>query len=377
MNRRTTKPTKWHVRPAKTQISPVWSESSLCAQYLVKGQCFVMRTTKTLVRLGWSESSLDAQVILLVLSCSGSNLVETGYSKIYKLTCASSEDSYHKAHISFCWFCRAAAHIIMDIRPVCSESSLSTWRRFGSLATSEARSEYWSDWVSADMFGLNGIHHWCSVLTGKFKISNNCISFIFEYKYQVWVCVFFVWTRGTKLFDFADAFRFARLLLIRHVQIRKRPIFKTFGDGMWEKKSITDVQCRQENSNPQVHRSSEKLGKPRFLLERWTLGLGFPCHHWTPMMDSILPSASKSSGDDSTLAALVWEKILYLSTWRLSYAASSKICLWSADQFLSSNLFIYAYRNYRWNLIACSFWHNVWKKKISSQNLRMHLEKWH
>ena len=33
---RTTKSTKWHVRPAKTQISmgihPVWSESSLCAK---------------------------------------------------------------------------------------------------------------------------------------------------------------------------------------------------------------------------------------------------------------------------------------------------------------------------------------------------------
>ena len=35
-SRSTTKPTKWPVRPAKTQISlgihPVWSESSLCAQ---------------------------------------------------------------------------------------------------------------------------------------------------------------------------------------------------------------------------------------------------------------------------------------------------------------------------------------------------------
>ena len=35
-----TKPTKWHVRPAKTQISlgirPVWSESSLCAKWVAK-----------------------------------------------------------------------------------------------------------------------------------------------------------------------------------------------------------------------------------------------------------------------------------------------------------------------------------------------------
>ena len=40
-----TKPTKWHVRPAKTQISlvirPVWSESSLCAQLVAKDQSFL------------------------------------------------------------------------------------------------------------------------------------------------------------------------------------------------------------------------------------------------------------------------------------------------------------------------------------------------
>ena len=54
-----TKPTKWHVRPAKTQISlgirhvrpaktqislgirPVWSESSLYAQWVAKGPSFL------------------------------------------------------------------------------------------------------------------------------------------------------------------------------------------------------------------------------------------------------------------------------------------------------------------------------------------------
>ena len=40
-----TKPTKWHVRPAKTQISlgirPVWSESSLCAQWVAKDPSFL------------------------------------------------------------------------------------------------------------------------------------------------------------------------------------------------------------------------------------------------------------------------------------------------------------------------------------------------
>ena len=45
MSQRMTKPTKWHVRPAKTQISlgirPVWSESSLCAQRLAKDTSFL------------------------------------------------------------------------------------------------------------------------------------------------------------------------------------------------------------------------------------------------------------------------------------------------------------------------------------------------
>ena len=38
-------PTYWHVRPAKTQISlgirPVWSESSLCAQWVAKDPSFL------------------------------------------------------------------------------------------------------------------------------------------------------------------------------------------------------------------------------------------------------------------------------------------------------------------------------------------------
>ena len=55
MSRLMTKPTKWHVRPAKTQISlgihPVWSESSLCAWWVA----FFMRTVKTLLGsyAGW------------------------------------------------------------------------------------------------------------------------------------------------------------------------------------------------------------------------------------------------------------------------------------------------------------------------------------
>ena len=72
------------MRPAKTQISlgvrPVWSESSLCAQWVAKDQSFFMRTETTLIRLcgrpGWSESSQGAQ--------------------------------------SLCWFCHEAAHLWMS-----------------------------------------------------------------------------------------------------------------------------------------------------------------------------------------------------------------------------------------------------------------------
>ena len=45
LSQRMTKPTKWHVRPANTQISlgirPVWSESSLCAQRVSKDLNFL------------------------------------------------------------------------------------------------------------------------------------------------------------------------------------------------------------------------------------------------------------------------------------------------------------------------------------------------
>ena len=78
MSRLTTKPTKWHVCPVKTQISlgihPIWSESSLSAwrnlgslathwahsedpDQMGRGRC-----------PGWPESLLGAHAILLVMS---------------------------------------------------------------------------------------------------------------------------------------------------------------------------------------------------------------------------------------------------------------------------------------------------------------------
>ena len=50
LSRLMTKPTKWHVPPAKTQISmgirPVWSESSLCAQWVAKDHSFLHADSK-------------------------------------------------------------------------------------------------------------------------------------------------------------------------------------------------------------------------------------------------------------------------------------------------------------------------------------------
>ena len=86
MSRLVTKPTKWSVRPVKTQISlgiSAQSDQSLrCVLNEWLGtQAFFMRTAKTLIRLGgcpgWSESSLGAQ--------------------------------------SFCWFCHEAAQLLWNV----------------------------------------------------------------------------------------------------------------------------------------------------------------------------------------------------------------------------------------------------------------------
>ena len=89
MGRLMTKLTKW-LCPAKTQISlgirPVWSESSLCAQWVAKDPAFFMRTAKTLIRLGgcpgWSKSLLGTHAILLVLSWRGSDFIATSISDV-------------------------------------------------------------------------------------------------------------------------------------------------------------------------------------------------------------------------------------------------------------------------------------------------------
>ena len=52
-----TKPTNWTVRPAKTQISlgirPVWSESSLCAQWVAMDPSFLHADSEHSDQTGW------------------------------------------------------------------------------------------------------------------------------------------------------------------------------------------------------------------------------------------------------------------------------------------------------------------------------------
>ena len=52
-----TKPTKWHVCPAKTKISmgirPVWSESSMCPQLAAKDKIFLQANSNGSDQTGW------------------------------------------------------------------------------------------------------------------------------------------------------------------------------------------------------------------------------------------------------------------------------------------------------------------------------------
>ena len=72
------KPTKWLVRPAKTEISlgirPVWSESSLCAQWVAKDPRFLYADnedsdrTGRMPRLIWVFAGRTGHFLGLVMS---------------------------------------------------------------------------------------------------------------------------------------------------------------------------------------------------------------------------------------------------------------------------------------------------------------------
>ena len=76
------KTNKMRVRPAKTQISlgirPVWSESSLCAQWVAKDPSFLHADSEASDQTGRMPRVIwvfaGRTLILLVLSCRGSNV---------------------------------------------------------------------------------------------------------------------------------------------------------------------------------------------------------------------------------------------------------------------------------------------------------------
>ena len=80
MSRLMTKPTKWHVHPAKTQISlgirPVWSKSSLSTQWIAKDLSFIHADSKDPDQTGrmprLTRVFSGRTVTLLVLSRCGS-----------------------------------------------------------------------------------------------------------------------------------------------------------------------------------------------------------------------------------------------------------------------------------------------------------------
>ena len=133
------KTNKMSVRPAKTQISlgirPVWSESSLCAQWIAKGlRCLHVDSEDSgqagrMPRLIWVFAGRT--LTLLVLSCRGLN----EQSKEVKNRIIHSKTQLTKWHVY-----PGKTQISMDIRSVGLESSLAAWRNLGSLATHWARS---------------------------------------------------------------------------------------------------------------------------------------------------------------------------------------------------------------------------------------------
>ena len=139
------------MRPAKTQISlgirPVWSESSLCNQWVAKGPSFLHADSEDSGCPGWSESSLGPHAILLVLSWGGSYahsilcVSDVFCVSAFKTTCLAftiepRHDKTNKMSVR-----PAKTQISLGIRPAWSKPSLSARRKLGSLANHWAHSK--------------------------------------------------------------------------------------------------------------------------------------------------------------------------------------------------------------------------------------------
>ena len=145
-----------------------------------------MRTAKTdqtgrMPRLIWVFAGRT--LILLVLSCRGSYFFQADPVRLKEdveaslklsqdlLAEADQTDSDVKGMLSFWhlslsrtkpakWLvCIAMTDIRLGICPDWSESLLSAWRRFGSLATQKVHSKDWSDWADAQAYLSLGWAH--------------------------------------------------------------------------------------------------------------------------------------------------------------------------------------------------------------------------
>ena len=114
MSRLITKPTKWHVRTAKTQISlgihPDWSESLLCAQSVAKDPRILHVDSKD---SGPSQIWVFARrkFILLILSWGGSNTLGSMAQRVRLKThiythehCTGKRDSKKSVPSSPVWW---------------------------------------------------------------------------------------------------------------------------------------------------------------------------------------------------------------------------------------------------------------------------------
>ena len=151
-----TKPTKWPMRPAKTQISlgifPVWSEPSLCAQWVAQDPSFIQADnedsdqTGQMPRLIWVFAGRIC--ILLVLSRCGSIYYMDDNNQFCSHLFKVQRHLWYVHDLSRLvrkptnWHERQAkTQISLGICPVWSESLLSAWRKLMSLATHWAYSE--------------------------------------------------------------------------------------------------------------------------------------------------------------------------------------------------------------------------------------------
>ena len=125
-----TKPTKWHVRPAKTQISlgnrPVWSESSLP----------VWRKFGSLAT-HWANSEDSDQTGRMPrrrLQSDGAD--------------AQADLNLRWAHMPFCWFCHEAAHLTWGVVSAGYSEFYHFWNGTPIIFEKKIRYRYWLKFLS-------------------------------------------------------------------------------------------------------------------------------------------------------------------------------------------------------------------------------------